>query len=88
MRIQISVQGLRSVLRRFARTKDDFVENKKGHWSIGNGGYDCWWELYYDNCPVAACILGTLENVCLDPKDFERLQTVVDDEYPDMRRWA
>lgn len=86
--MKILTTGLQRVLERYEQTKDDFVEDKKGHWSIGTGGYDCWWELYYDHCPVACCILGRLENECLDPDDFEKVQAVVDETYPEMRRRA
>lgn len=44
----------------FKRMLDTFDNNgrssKHGRWSIGNGGYDCIFQIYYDNIPVIECI--------------------------------
>lgn len=52
--------GLKDVLRTFDQHgwKGSFT---RGLWRIANGGYDCWFELYYKELPVAQCIVGTLE---------------------------
>lgn len=52
--------GLKELLRTFDEHgwKGSFT---RGLWEIGNGGYDCWFELYYKCLPVARCIAGELE---------------------------
>lgn len=43
-------------------------------WKICNGGYDLWFELYYQGEPVASCINGKLEsNFGLEQSDKEEL---------------
>lgn len=51
--------GLKDVLKTFDEHgwKGSFT---RGLWEIGNGGYDCWFELYYDNQPVATCVAGII----------------------------
>lgn len=53
--------GLITLLRQFDKAgwKGAF---RRGNWSIGNGGYDLWFELYYKGEPVAQCIAGTLSS--------------------------
>ena len=54
----INFRGLKSVLEKF----DDNGKYAEGiHWSIANGGYDLWWELYYDDLPILQRIAGDLE---------------------------
>ncbi|WP_252241624.1 hypothetical protein [Clostridium sp. ZBS18] len=43
---------------------------KDGKWSLAVGGYDLWFELYYNNIPVIQCIDGYLE-VCNDNMDID-----------------
>lgn len=51
--------GLKDVLRTFDEHgwKGSFT---RGLWEIGNGGYDCWFELKYKGLPVASCVAGEL----------------------------
>lgn len=32
-----------------------------GKWTIGKGGYDLWWEIYYDNQCVLRCVASEVE---------------------------
>lgn len=63
--------GLKDVLRTFDEHgwKGSFT---RGLWEIGNGGYDCWFELYYKGLPVAQCIAGELESNCAWVSDVEK----------------
>ena len=54
----INFRGLKSVLGKF---NDNGKYAKGTHWSIANGGYDLWWELYYDGLPILQCVAGELE---------------------------
>ena len=53
--------GLKDVLKTFDEHgwKGSFTRE---FWTIANGGYDCWFELYYKGQPVASCIAGVLES--------------------------
>ena len=54
----IKFRGLKPILKKF----DDNGKCVKGtHWSIANGGYDLWWELYYDDIPILQCVAGELK---------------------------
>ena len=32
----------------------------KNNWRVANGGYDLWFELYYNNIPIVDCVAGKL----------------------------
>ena len=52
-------------------------------WTIGNGGYDCWFELYYKGQPVASCIAGVLEsNSDIDVGEKGTLLSKILEVYP------
>ena len=36
---------------------------KRGPWKVARGGYDLWFEVYYDELPVVDCVAGELECV-------------------------
>lgn len=55
--MKIYLSGLQVVLKRFEKTGN---YEKCGHWSIAKGGYDLWWELYWNNYTVLQCIAGEL----------------------------
>ena len=63
---EINMRGLRQVLQKFEENGRSAFGT---HWHIANGGYDLWWELYYDRRPVIGCVDGCVENYCL-PKDI------------------
>lgn len=54
----ISFGGLKKAL-------NDFEINGRyaecGYWTIARGGYDCWWEIYYQGYTVLQCINGELQ---------------------------
>lgn len=79
-----SLNGFRQILRKF---DEDGRLAVATHWSMARGGYDRWWEIYYDNIPVINCIAGTIENCCLDDPMFERLKGIILEEYDDLRRY-
>lgn len=63
--------GLKDVLKTFDEHgwKGSF---SRGPWKIANGGYDCWFELYYKGLPVARCIAGELESNVSWVNDVEK----------------
>ena len=54
----ISFSGLKTALEKF---EDNGKYAKGGKWSIANGGYDLWWEIYYEGYTVLQCIDGELQ---------------------------
>ena len=80
----INFRGLKSVLEKF----DDNGKYAGGtHWSIANGGYDLWWELYYEDLPILQGIAGELEiAVCgLTESTERRLIETVKSVYTHLR---
>lgn len=74
--------GLKDVLKTFDEHgwKGSFTRES---WTIGNGGYDCWFELYYKGQPVASCLAGVLEsNSYLDVGEKEKLLSKILEVYP------
>ena len=75
--------GLKDLLRTFDEHgwKGSF---KREFWTIGNGGYDCWFELYYKGIPVARCIDGVLEGNFnyVDAAEEEKLFSKVREVFP------
>ena len=82
--MSINFRGLKSVLGKF---HDSGKYAKGTHWSIANGGYDLWWELYYDDLPILQCIAGELEiAVCgLTESTERRLIETVKSVYTHLR---
>ena len=76
--------GIRQLLRMF---DDDGYCVYGVRWKIARGGYDRWWEIYYDEIPVINCIDGTIENCCLEDAQFDRLKSIILEEYDDLRRY-
>ena len=54
----IRFSGLRTALEKF---EENGKYAKCGKWSIANGGYDLWWEIYYEGYTVLQCIDGELQ---------------------------
>lgn len=87
---KIYITGLRNVLRRF---DEGAISATSGRWSIGKGGYDLFFELYYNpdgngrGYPVVDCIWGTwdrkgtLEKICLSDEAFMKVAKVIMEEY-------
>lgn len=80
----IDFRGFRNILRRF---DENGYHVSATHWSMAKGGYDRWWEIYYDNMPVMNCIAGTIENICLQDDLFERLKNIVLEEYSELQKY-
>lgn len=59
MQIDINFKGFRSTLMKF---ESDGYNVQGTHWRIARGGYDLWWEIYYDSLPVIGCVAGEVEN--------------------------
>ena len=79
----ISLRGLRSVLRKF---DEDGKLVSGTHWKIARGGYDLYWQLYYDNIPIIDCVCNRIENNCIRDKDYKRIAQVILEEY-DTDKW-
>ncbi len=54
----INFSGLRTALKKF---EENGEQAKCGKWCIAKGGYDLWWEIYYEGYTVLQCIYGELE---------------------------
>ena len=78
MTVKINVRGLREILKKF---DEDGYHVQATHWSIGRGGYDLQWELYYDGIPVVDCVDDEISNLCLSEKDFKRIAKIIREEY-------
>ena len=75
---KINIRGLKEILRKF---DEDGYHVQATHWSIGRGGYDLQWELYYDGIPVVDCIADEISNICLPDKVFNRIAKIILQEY-------
>lgn len=74
--------GLKDVLKAFDEHgwKGSFTRESC---TIANGGYDCWFELYYKGQPVASCIAGVLEsNSYIDAGEKGKLLSKILEVYP------
>ena len=46
---------------------------QRGNWEIGRGGYDMWYEIYYNKVPVIRCINGNVEVEIEGYEDYAKL---------------
>lgn len=79
----LKYSGLKAVLKRF----DDNGWRgcyRQGPWSIANGGYDLWFELYYEDTCVARCVAKELE-IEYDGEDAIKLQTKILEVYSHLK---
>ncbi len=76
--MKASLKGLKNILNKFDK---DGMYVCGTHWKIVNGGYDLYWQLYYDNIPVVSCILNELENDGLDKDTFKKVCAVILETY-------
>ena len=53
-----SFSGLKTALKNFEKN-GEYAKCKD--WSIANGGYDLWFEIYYNGYTVLQCINGKLQ---------------------------
>ena len=85
--MKISFAGLKSVLRKF-ETSGEYV--CEGNWSIAKGGYDLYWEIYYQGVTVLQCVCNELEGGFrsipeFDDKAEEKLINIVKDIYKEVK---
>ena len=79
---KITLRGLKAALERF---DEDGIFAATKHWSIAKGGYDMWWQLYYNEngsfvvgIPIVECINGELQDCGqLSDTDFRRVTKVI-----------
>jgi len=76
--LNVKLNGLRKLLRSFE--EDGYCVSGK-HWKIAKGGYDLYFEIYYDEIPVVDCISNELENLCLDDSVFKKIAKIIIQEY-------
>ena len=77
----ISLIGLRKTLRLFDEN-EKYARN--GKWSIARGGYDLYWELYYDNIPIVDCTEGFIKISISNENTIklaERIVKAIKEEY-------
>ena len=81
----INLAGLRQILRKFDENGRLAVAT---HWKIARGGYDQWWELYYDEVPAVDCCAGEIEKEFdLDEALYRRIKDIILEEYPDLKAY-
>ena len=56
---KINVKNLKTALTNF-KGRNWKGSAKCNEWTVSNGGYDLWFEIYYNNTPVMQCIAGEL----------------------------
>ncbi len=76
---RISVQGLRTILRKF---DENGRYAKAGAWEIGNGGYDLYWEISHDGIPIIDCVSGTIEVLDDTISNIDQILAIIKSEYP------
>lgn len=81
--MSVRLYGLRACIRRFS-------ENGKyaqcGKWSMGRGGYDEWFSLYYDEFPMLKCVAGELSaDSELGYRNFCNIAKIILDRYPNTK---
>lgn len=80
--IKLNNKDVRDLKSALATFRDNGKYAKRGNWSIGNGGYDLWYEISYDGLPVIGCTNGDIE-VYTDEEQFEQYAEIVSDFYGD-----
>lgn len=83
----ISFVGLKTALKKF---DENGRYAECGNWSVANGGYDCWWEIYYQGYTVLQCINGKLDGGFRPTDNFtekveKQLIKIVKDVYKDLK---
>lgn len=82
--MKVDLTGLRVALEKFEENGEDA---RCGSWRITKGGYDRWWELYYDGTPIFQCVAGELKSVDNFLKETERkVERIIRSVYTDMLR--
>ncbi len=58
------------------------MEGRSGPWSIGRGGYDLDWELYYYREPVLDCEAGEVKIIANGYRGWEKVIAIVKEAQP------
>ena len=74
----IKLNGFRKLLHSFE--EDGYCVSGK-HWKIAKGGYDLYFEVYYDEIPVIDCVCNELINICLEESVFKKVAGIIMQEY-------
>ena len=85
---KISFNGLKPALKKF---DENGKYSEAGLWSISNGGYDLWWEIYYNGYTILQCIDGKLRGGFRPIPEFnddieKELISRVIQIYPDVKK--
>ena len=77
---EISKNYLKKVLQRYKDSdKDSPIVVSEDDWTIAEGGYDKWWEIYYgcDPRPVAECIAGKVSVYGFSVADNNEIREII-----------
>lgn len=75
-----SIKELREVLELYKSSEAESpVVLSAGEWTIAEGGYDKWWEIYYgQNCrPIAECVARKVSVYGFSATDNELIKNVI-----------
>ena len=56
-----------------------------GDWSIGKGGYDLWFEIYYQNIPKFQCVDGVIQVGNSDNIDVKKCLKTITEVFPELK---
>lgn len=71
--------SLRKCMQRFVNGDKNFYTD--GLWKVAKGGYDLWFEVYYNNIPKIQCVNGELEVVNGEYFDKYKALQIIQQEY-------
>ena len=83
--INFDFTGIKTALRKF---EENGKEAHCGKWTIANGGYDLWWEIYYEGISVLECVDGDImpcDRGDIPKEEIQKLIDVVKSVYIDLR---
>ena len=71
--------NLRKCMQRFVNGNQTF--NTDGLWKVAKGGYDLWFEVYYNDVSKIQCIDGELEIINDSEIDVNKVFQIIQQEY-------
>lgn len=77
---ELSKESLQNLLRRYKASEEESpIVLYESNWTIAEGGYDKWWEIYYgkDSRPVAECIAGNVSVYGFSDADNEVIKNII-----------
>lgn len=77
---EISKNQLKEVLQRYKDSDGNSpIVISEDDWTIAEGGYDKWWEIYYgrDSRPVAECIAGNVSVYGFSVADNNEIKKII-----------